>query len=232
MKKIVKLELEELVREQVAAQKHNHRKLKAMTSAQQEYIDAINECAIIAVSGPSGAGKTFLAIGTAVEHLNSGTIDKITLVRPIVECGEKLGALPGTVEEKIEIYMQPFFDIFGDFLDKKDITKLRQNGAINIQALAYMRGRTLKRSFVILDESQNCTYKQLKMFLTRYGEGSKMVLCGDVSQSDIQNKKYNDFQYVCDLLYDIKDEAIEIVTLTDEDVVRHGLVQKIVRTFP
>lgn len=232
MKKIVKLELEELVREQVAAQKPNQRKLKALTKAQQEYIDAINECKIIAVSGPAGSGKSFLAIGTAIEHLQSGAIDKITLVRPIVECGEKLGALPGTFEEKIEIYMQPFFDIFGDFLDKKEITKLRQNGVIDIQALAYMRGRTLKRSFVILDECQNCSYKQLKMFLTRYGEGSKMVLCGDVSQSDIQTKNYNDYDYVVDLLYDINDDDIEIVRLTDKDVVRHGLVRKIVAAFP
>jgi phosphate starvation-inducible protein PhoH and related proteins len=232
MKKIVKLELEELARQQVAAQKSIHKKLRAQTDNQQDYIDAINECKIITCSGPSGSGKSYIAVGTAVEHLNLGTIDKITLVRPIVECGEKLGALPGNVEEKIDIYMQPFFDIFGDFLDKREIVKMRQNNVIDIQALAYMRGRTLKRSFVILDESQNCSYTQLKMFLTRYGEGSKMVLCGDVSQSDIQTKKYNDFQYVCDLLYDIQDEDIEIVRLTDDDVVRHGLVQKIVRAFP
>lgn len=238
------IELEEIIRQQAEVEEKKvqtmpRKVLKPMTDGHKDYMEAIDDCKIIACTGPAGTGKTYIACGMAARYLVEGKIDKIILVRPTVECGKGLGFLPGNVEEKVAVYMIPFFDAFGDFLSKKEIEEFEKHGKIEICPLEYMRGLTLKRSFIILDETQNCTYKQIKMFLTRYGEGSKMVLNGDATQTDLEDKirkvvkdNYTDFDYACDLLWDINDKDIDVVELTEADIVRHGLVRKIVKAFP
>ena len=211
-------------------------KLKPLTEGQEEYLECIQNTSIILCTGVAGTGKSFCAIGKAVEMLRDSRLglDKIVLVRPLMECGNRLGALPGDLDDKVGPYMQHFKDMFGDFLNDDDIEDYSEAGILSIEPLELMRGRTFKNTIVILDEAQNCTYQQLVMFLTRFGENSKMIVCGDEKQSDVKDwekfKGDNAFAYVCDKL-DGVDDMISVVELTEDDIVRHQLVRKVIKAL-
>jgi len=202
--------------------------IKPKTLGQKKYVEAVKENDITFAIGPAGTGKTYLAVAMAVSYLQSRKVGRIILVRPAVEAGEKLGFLPGDLKEKIEPYLRPLYDALYEMLDMDKFQKLLESGAIEIAPLAYMRGRTLNDAFVILDEAQNATPEQMKMFLTRLGFGSKMVITGDITQIDLPNKR-SGLVEVRDILVGIG--GIAFVYLTEQDVVRHELVQKIVKAY-
>ena len=205
------------------------RTIRPKTANQKRYVDAIDDHTITFGIGPAGTGKTYLAMAMAVAALQAKKINRIILTRPAVEAGESLGFLPGTLSEKIDPYLRPLFDALHDMIDIDTIPRLMQSGIIEVAPLAYMRGRTLNDAFVILDEAQNTTPEQMKMFLTRLGFGSKMVITGDVTQIDLPNSQKSGLKVVRDILQDIDD--IAFLELTAEDVVRHRLIGDIVKAY-
>lgn len=205
------------------------RTIRPKTANQKRYVEAIEDHTITFGIGPAGTGKTYLAMAKAVAALQAKKVNRIVLTRPAVEAGENLGFLPGTLSEKIDPYLRPLFDALHDMIDIDSIPRLMQSGIIEVAPLAYMRGRTLNDAFVILDEAQNTTPEQMKMFLTRLGFGSKMVITGDVTQVDLPNAQKSGLKVVRDILKDIDD--IAFLELTAEDVVRHRLIGDIVKAY-
>ena len=199
------------------------------TLNQKRYVDAIDEHTIIFGIGPAGTGKTYLAMAKAVQALQSKQVSRIILTRPAVEAGERLGYLPGTLSEKIDPYLRPLYDALHDMMDPEAIPKLLTAGVIEVAPLAYMRGRTLNDAFIILDEAQNTTAEQMKMFLTRLGFGSKVVVTGDVTQVDLPTGQRSGLRIIQGILGDIDD--IHFAELSAQDVVRHRLVGKIVAAY-
>ena len=196
---------------------------------QREFIKSVKQSDIILAIGPAGTGKTYLAVALAVEGLLKRQFKKIILARPAVEAGEKLGFLPGDIAEKIDPYFMPLYDALDDALESDRVRELIEDGIIEIAPLAYMRGRTLNDSFVILDEAQNSTKEQMKMFLTRLGDNSKMVITGDITQIDLENSKNSGLIQVQTLLKDI--DGISFVNFNEKDIVRHDLVKHIIKAY-
>ncbi|SFB70360.1 phosphate starvation-inducible protein PhoH [Nocardioides terrae] len=205
------------------------RSIRPKTLNQKRYVDAIDKHTVTFGIGPAGTGKTYLAVAKAVQALQSKQVNRIILTRPAVESGERLGFLPGTLTEKIDPYMRPLYDALHDMLDPDLIPKLMASGTIEIAPLAYMRGRTLNDSFIILDEAQNTTPEQMKMFLTRLGFGSRIVVTGDVTQIDLPGGTRSGLRVVEGILDEVED--ISFNRLTSHDVVRHRLVGKIVAAY-
>ena len=203
--------------------------IRPKTANQKRYVEAIDENTITFGVGPAGTGKTYLAMAKAIQALQSKQVNRIILTRPAVEAGERLGFLPGTLQEKIDPYLRPLFDALHDMIDQDSIPRLMQSGIIEIAPLAYMRGRTLNDAFIILDEAQNTTPEQMKMFLTRLGFGSKMVITGDVTQTDLPNGQRSGLAIIRDILGGVAD--ISFMDLTTEDVVRHRLIGDIVKAY-
>jgi phosphate starvation-inducible PhoH-like protein len=197
--------------------------------AQKAYIDAIRNFDIVFGIGPAGTGKTYLAMAMAVAELMKNSFSRIVLTRPAVEAGEKLGFLPGDLAEKVNPYLRPLYDALHDMVDFDRARKMVERGTIEVAPLAFMRGRTLNDSFVILDEAQNTTTEQMKMFLTRLGYGSKAVVTGDVTQIDLPAGKASGLKEAAVILHDVPD--IRFVTFTERDVVRHPLVQQIITAY-
>ncbi len=205
------------------------RTIRPKTLNQKHYADAIDKHTIVFSVGPAGTGKTYLAMAKAVKALQAKEVNRIILTRPAVEAGERLGFLPGTLYEKIDPYLRPLYDALHDMVDPDSIPKLMAAGTIEIAPLAFMRGRSLNDSFIILDEAQNTTPEQMKMFLTRLGFGSKMVVTGDVTQVDLPEGQVSGLRVVQDILDGLTD--IHFSRLTSQDVVRHKLVGKIVEAY-
>ncbi|AJK69423.1 PhoH family protein [Corynebacterium marinum] len=205
------------------------RTIRPKTLGQKEYVDAIDDHTVIFGIGPAGSGKTYLAVAKAVQALQSKQVSRIILTRPAVEAGEKLGFLPGTLSDKIDPYLRPLYDALRDMLDPEMIPKLMEAGVIEVAPLAYMRGRTLNDAFVILDEAQNTTPAQMKMFLTRLGFGSKMVVTGDITQVDLPTGQKSGLRLVRHILRGV--EGIHFAELSSKDVVRHSLVGRIVDAY-
>ena len=203
--------------------------IRPKTANQKRYVEAITENTITFGLGPAGTGKTYLAMAKAIQALQAKEVNRIILTRPAVEAGERLGFLPGTLQEKIDPYLRPLFDALHDMIDQDSIPRLMASGIIEIAPLAYMRGRTLNDAFVILDEAQNTSAEQMKMFLTRLGFGSKMVITGDVTQVDLPHGTQSGLKIVQDILEGVDD--ICFLTLTAEDVVRNRLVGDIVTAY-
>lgn len=205
------------------------RTIRPKTANQKLYVDAIEANTITFGIGPAGTGKTYLAMAKAVAALQAKKVNRIILTRPAVEAGEKLGFLPGTLHEKIDPYLRPLFDALHDMIDADSIPRLMQTGVIEVAPLAFMRGRTLNDAFVILDEAQNTTPEQMKMFLTRLGFGSKMVITGDVTQNDLPSGQRSGLAIIRSILEGIAD--ISFMELTVDDVVRHRLIGDIVKAY-
>ncbi len=205
------------------------RRLSPITPGQKEYIDTIRNHDIVFGIGPAGTGKTYLAVAMAVSSLIAGKVSRIILCRPAVEAGEKLGFLPGDLRDKLDPYVRPLYDALYEMMEAEKIRSHLETGVIEIAPLAFMRGRTLNNAFVILDEGQNTTPEQMKMFLTRLGFESKAVITGDITQIDLPNAGLSGLIHVQKVLKDI--EGIGFVTFTEQDVVRHELVMKIVRAY-
>lgn len=209
---------------------HTKRKqIRAKTSGQETYLEAISNNRIVFGIGPAGTGKTYLAMAKAVEALESGAVSRIVLTRPAVEAGESLGFLPGNLTEKIDPYLRPLYDALRDMLEPAELAQLLESGTIEVAPLAYMRGRTISHAFIVLDEAQNTTPQQMKMFLTRLGEGSTMVVTGDITQIDLPRGKLSGLKDAKGVLTGIKD--IEFCYLTSEDVVRDKLVGMIIDAY-
>ena len=203
--------------------------IKAKTLGQQKYLKAIEKNTITIGVGPAGTGKTYLAVAEAVAAFRAKEVDRIILTRPAVEAGERLGFLPGDLQNKVDPYLRPLYDALFDMLGPETYSKYLERGNIEVAPLAYMRGRTLDNSFIILDEAQNTTREQMKMFLTRLGFGSKIVITGDVTQIDLPRDKVSGLKEAVRVLENVED--IAICRLTASDVVRHALVQKIVAAY-
>lgn len=203
--------------------------IKAKTVGQQQYMRAITKNTITLGVGPAGTGKTYLAVAAAVAAFRERSVNRIILTRPAVEAGERLGFLPGDLQNKVDPYLRPLYDALHDMLDPETFQKYQERGSIEVAPLAYMRGRTLDDSFIILDEAQNTTREQMKMFLTRLGFGSKIVITGDVTQIDLPGDKTSGLKDAIRVLEGVKD--IAICRLTSADVVRHALVQEIINAY-
>ncbi|MFR6064595.1 MAG: PhoH family protein [Eubacterium sp.] len=203
--------------------------VKAKTLGQKKYCEAIRKNTITFGIGPAGTGKTYLAVAAAVTAFRSKEVTKIILTRPAVEAGEKLGFLPGDLQTKVDPYLRPLYDALFDMLGAENFQKYQERGSIEVAPLAYMRGRTLDDSFIILDEAQNTTPEQMKMFLTRLGFNSKMVVTGDITQIDLPTGKKSGLKKVLRILKNVDD--IEICKFTQKDVVRHRLVQEIINAY-
>jgi len=203
--------------------------IKPRTIGQRDYIKAIESYDIVFSIGPAGTGKTYLAVAMAVAALKQRRVGRVILVRPAVEAGESLGFLPGDIRAKVDPYLRPVYDALHDMLSAEKIRKLMEMGVIEIVPLAFMRGRTLNNSFVILDEAQNTTVAQMKMFLTRLGENSKAVITGDITQIDLEDKRASGLVQIQKILDGVK--GIEFVYLSEKDVVRHRLVQEIIKAY-
>jgi len=199
------------------------------TVGQKKYVDTMLKHDIVVAIGPAGTGKTYLAVAMAVAALRQKDVERIVLVRPAVEAGESLGYLPGDYQEKIAPYLRPLYDALRDMMDPERVKKLTEIGTIEVIPLAYMRGRTLNDAFVILDEAQNSTLPQMKMFLTRLGFNSRAVVTGDITQIDLTSKKMSGLVRIQEILTDIK--GIEFVYLNESDVVRHRLVREVIKAF-
>ena len=205
------------------------RSIRPQSAGQKAYVEAIERSTVVFGLGPAGTGKTYLAMAQAVSSLLSGQVRRIVLTRPAVEAGENLGFLPGTLTDKIDPYLRPLYDALGDMMDPDALPKLMASGAVEVAPLAYMRGRTLNESFIILDEAQNTTLAQMKMFLTRLGFNSKVVVTGDASQIDLAGERSSGLLVIEDILTGIDD--IEFCHLTSADVVRHRLVGQIIDAY-
>ena len=203
--------------------------IKAKTVGQQNYMRAITKNTVTIGVGPAGTGKTYLAVAAAVAAFRERTVNRIILTRPAVEAGERLGFLPGDLQNKVDPYLRPLYDALYDMLGPETFQKYQERGSIEVAPLAYMRGRTLDDSFIILDEAQNTTKEQMKMFLTRLGFGSKIVITGDVTQIDLPSDKTSGLKDAIRVLQNVDD--IAICRLTSADVVRHALVQKIINAY-
>ncbi len=204
------------------------KQIKCKTVGQKAYVDAIKRDTVVFGVGPAGTGKTYLAVCMAVAAFKSRQVEKIILTRPAVEAGEKLGFLPGDLHEKVDPYLRPLYDALQELLGLETYAKLMERGVIEVAPLAYMRGRTLSGAFIILDEAQNTTKEQMKMFLTRMGEGSKMVVTGDITQIDLDGKD-SGLVHAAKVLEGV--EGISVCRLTAKDVVRHPLVMRIIRAY-
>jgi phosphate starvation-inducible PhoH-like protein len=212
------------------AEYHDLKKvIRAKTLGQQDYVRAMHGHDIVFSIGPAGTGKTYLAMAHAVTSLKRRDVDRILLVRPAVEAGESLGFLPGDYEEKVGPYLRPLYDALYEMMPAEKIRKLLEIGVIEVAPLAYMRGRTLNNSFVILDEAQNTTLDQMKMFLTRLGFNSKALITGDITQIDLSHKEDSGLVRIQEILSGI--QGIKFIYLTEKDVVRHRLVQEIIKAF-
>jgi len=205
------------------------RSIKPKTVGQKKYVDAIRSNTIVFGIGPAGTGKTYLAMAVAVQALLEKQVNRLILTRPAVEAGEKLGFLPGTLSEKIDPYLRPLHDALFEMMDPEQIGRLTERGTIEVAPLAYMRGRTLNNSFIVLDEAQNTTPEQMKMFLTRLGLGSKAVVTGDVTQIDLPTGQHSGLNVVREILTGI--DSLGFVYLSSRDVVRHRIVQAIVEAY-
>lgn len=205
------------------------KQIKAKTHGQKEYINSIKDNDITFSIGPAGTGKTYLAVAMAVNAFRNKEVNRIVLTRPAVEAGEKLGFLPGDLQNKVDPYLRPLYDALFDILGSETYFKLLEKNLIEIAPLAYMRGRTLDDSFIILDEAQNTTPEQMKMFLTRIGLGSKAIITGDITQIDLPADKKCGLKEAAKILKNVK--GIDFVYLTERDVVRHELVQKIIKAY-
>ena len=204
------------------------KQIKCKTVGQKSYVEAIRKNTVVFGVGPAGTGKTYLAVCMAVSAFKSKQVEKIILTRPAVEAGEKLGFLPGDLHEKVDPYLRPLYDALQELLGLETYGKLMERGAIEVAPLAYMRGRTLSNAFIILDEAQNTTKEQMKMFLTRMGEGSKTVVTGDITQIDLDGKE-SGLVHATGILDGV--EGVSVVRLTAKDVVRHPLVMRIIRAY-
>ncbi len=204
------------------------KQIKCKTVGQKAYVDAIKKDTVVFGVGPAGTGKTYLAVCMAVAAFKSRQVEKIILTRPAVEAGEKLGFLPGDLHEKVDPYLRPLYDALQELLGLEMYARLMERGVIEVAPLAYMRGRTLSSAFIILDEAQNTTKEQMKMFLTRMGEGSKMVVTGDITQIDLDGKD-SGLVHATKVLQGV--EGISVCRLTAKDVVRHPLVMRIIRAY-
>ena len=220
--------IDEILRSVVAIT-HRGKQIRCKTLGQQQYVQTIREHDLTFAVGPAGTGKTYLAMALAVVALKNKEIERIVLTRPAVEAGEKLGFLPGDMSQKVDPYLRPLYDALYDFMGVDSYQKLVERGVVEVAPLAYMRGRTLSDSFIILDEAQNTTSEQMKMFLTRLGFNSKVVVTGDITQTDLPYGKKSGLAEAVEILKDIP--AIGIVRLTHKDVVRHELVQQIVQAY-
>lgn len=205
------------------------KQIKCKTVGQKKYVNAIRNNTVVFGVGPAGTGKTYLAVAMAVVAYKSKQVSKIILTRPAVEAGEKLGFLPGDLQDKVDPYLRPLYDALFDFFGAETYQKLQEKGIIEVAPLAYMRGRTLADAFIILDEAQNSTVEQMKMFLTRFGDNSKVVVTGDITQIDLPKEKRSGLKHAVNILNDIED--ISIINLTYKDVVRHRLVQSIIKAY-
>ncbi|MGP1514833.1 MAG: PhoH family protein [Bacteroidales bacterium] len=214
---------------QVLVYGSNGQSIKARTKNQQKMIEEIEKKDMLFAIGPAGSGKTYTAVALAVKYLKEKKIKRIILTRPAVEAGENLGFLPGGLKDKLDPYLQPLYDALRDMLTRNKLDYLIENHTIEIAPLAFMRGRTLENCFAILDEAQNATQSQLKMFLTRMGNWSKFIITGDPSQIDLPNKQYSGLLPTIHLLKNIKD--LSVITLNEKDIVRNPLVTKIVNAF-
>ncbi len=205
------------------------KKIRPKTLGQKKYVEALRSYDIVFGIGPAGTGKTYLAMAAAVSALKNKLVQRLVLTRPAVEAGEHLGFLPGDLHDKVDPYLRPLYDALYDLMGVENYLKHREKGMIEVAPLAYMRGRTLDDSFIILDEAQNTTPEQMKMFLTRMGFGSRAVITGDITQMDLPRGKFSGLIEVMDILKEIQE--ISFVHLSDQDVVRHNLVQKIVKAY-
>ncbi|NCB63456.1 MAG: PhoH family protein [Clostridia bacterium] len=203
--------------------------VKAKTIGQKKYVDAIKQSTVTLGIGPAGTGKTYLAVAAAVAAFRAGQVNRIILTRPAVEAGERLGFLPGDLQSKVDPYLRPLYDALFDMLGAETYQKYLERGNIEVAPLAYMRGRTLDDSFIILDEAQNTSREQMKMFLTRLGFGSKIVITGDVTQIDLPTDKVSGLKEAMRILKDVED--IAICKFTEADVVRHIIVQRIIKAY-
>ena len=207
----------------------NGRPVRPKTLGQKKYIDLIKKNTIIFGVGPAGTGKTYLAMAMAITAFKNEEVNRIILTRPAIEAGEKLGFLPGDLQQKVDPYLRPLYDALHEIMGADTFMKNMEKGLIEVAPLAYMRGRTLDNAFIVLDEAQNTTPEQMKMFLTRIGYGSKAVITGDLTQIDLKEGKHSGLLEATKILSDIED--IGIITLTNKDVVRHPLVQKIIQAY-
>jgi len=205
------------------------RSIKPKTVGQKKYVDAIRRNTVVFGIGPAGTGKTYLAMAVAVQALLSKQVNRLILTRPAVEAGEKLGFLPGTLSEKIDPYLRPLYDALYEMVDAEQIGRLMERGTIEVAPLAYMRGRTLNDSFIVLDEAQNTTPEQMKMFLTRLGFNSKAVVTGDITQIDLPSGQHSGLNVVREILTGI--DGLAFMYLSSRDVVRHRIVQDIVEAY-
>ena len=224
-----KLERLEDIAFEVVAITHRGRPVRCKTLGQYEYVRAIRSNELTFAVGPAGTGKTYLAMALAVVALRNKEVERIVLTRPAVEAGEKLGFLPGDLSQKVDPYLRPLYDALYDMMGAESYQRLQERGVLEVAPLAYMRGRTLSDSFIILDEAQNTTPEQMKMFLTRFGAGSRVVVTGDITQTDLPAGRQSGLKQALEVLRDVP--GIAMVTLDQSDVVRHDLVQAIVRAY-
>ncbi len=205
------------------------KQIKCKTLGQKKYVRALKKSTVVFGVGPAGTGKTYLAVAMAVLAFKNKEVDKIILTRPAVEAGEKLGFLPGDLQNKVDPYLRPLYDALQEFFGLETYRNLMERGAIEVAPLAYMRGRTLNNAYIILDEAQNCSIEQMKMFLTRLGEGSRAVITGDITQIDLPKERKSGLIHAIGVLRDV--EGIRVIQLTHKDVVRHELVQRIIQAY-
>ena len=224
-----RLEQIEEILSDVVAITHRGRRIQCKTLGQKEYAAAVRENELTLAVGPAGTGKTYLAMAMAVVALKNKEVERIVLTRPAVEAGEKLGFLPGDMTQKVDPYLRPLYDALYEMMGVESYQRLTERGALEIAPLAFMRGRTLNDAFIILDEAQNTTPEQMKMFLTRLGAGSRCIVTGDTTQIDLQKGRRSGLVEAMDVLRGV--QGVKIVELTAKDVVRHELVQRIVRAY-
>jgi len=205
------------------------RQVKSQTIGQKRYVKAMRENTVVFAIGPAGTGKTYLAMAMAVMALKNKEVERIILTRPAVEAGENLGFLPGDLQTKVDPYLRPLYDALYEFLGSEAFARLSERGTIEVAPLAFMRGRTLSDAFIVLDEAQNCTQEQMKMFLTRFGENSKVVVTGDITQIDLPKEKKSGLKQSIEILEGV--EGISFQYLTHKDVVRHQMVQNIIKAY-